>query len=449
MPCKDELVEKARLAHMKAFKKMPLVAMFLRPVSGCREDELGYAFVLEDGTWYVTPLSEQLEDRYWVSMVVHEGLHRLLKHHERGVEFIEKAKIPVDAWLIAIDVVVNRIVEDAGLPLNGSWVDARKVARAIGVDVDVLLKLSAEAIALLLARKCKEKRGDNKIECDGISVPAWEKERFWREAKRKKSREGKESGRGISVKDVEEEIRRAMKDEDGSLEDGMKRELEKLTEEEKRELMEKAVIAKQMEKYNKHAGIGKGLAGLIVELLEPKVRWEDILRAKLGSWSKRWRTRTYTKPSKKGSVGGILRRGTKKLGVPPVVAIIDVSGSMIGVLGRVFSELERLSKLTRVDVITFDDGVQEVIRNYRGLNGRKISGGGGTMISEALDVASKILRPGSLMVVMSDFYLGDWAEFNEKMYRMPGEKVFLVVDGSRESTDELKKYGTVIIVDER
>lgn len=116
---------------------------------------------------------------------------------------------------------------------------------------------------------------------------------------------------------------------------------------------------------------------------------------------------------------------------PRVLVVLDVSGSHIGLLPICFSEIWSIAqkKGAVVEVLTFDDGVQEILeiktkRDLMQIMRKGLRGGGGTSLQGVWDRIAKMRDPYRMCVVMTDGYLS------------PGKKpkipvVWMVTPGGR------------------
>lgn len=97
---------------------------------------------------------------------------------------------------------------------------------------------------------------------------------------------------------------------------------------------------------------------------------------------------------------------------PRLLVILDVSGSHIGMLPVCFSEIWSIAqkKGAVVEVMTFDDGVQEVIeiknkQDFKQVMRQGLRGGGGTSLQGVWDRITKMRDPYRMCIVMTDGYL--------------------------------------------
>lgn len=171
---------------------------------------------------------------------------------------------------------------------------------------------------------------------------------------------------------------------------------------------------------------GRGQGSLLMELAadmpKPQVPWNKVLRrstnrglgTKLNDSYVRYGSNTKT----------ALARGARNVPYSPgttifterprVLVILDVSGSHIGMLPVCFSEIWSIAQMKGavVEVMTFDDGVQEVLeiknkQDFLQIMRRGIRGGGGTSLQGVWDKVQKMRDPYRMCVVMTDGYLSE------------------------------------------
>ena len=171
-------------------------------------------------------------------------------------------------------------------------------------------------------------------------------------------------------------------------------------------------------------GIGQGslLMELSGDLPKPIVPWDRILRkettrglgTKLNDSYVRYGSNTMTALARRQRNVPYSPGTTIFTERPRVLVILDVSGSHIGMLPVCFSEIWSIAqkKGAIVEVMTFDDGVQEVIeirnkQDFRQVMKRGIRGGGGTTLQGVWDKVAKMRDPYRMCVVMTDGYLSE------------------------------------------
>lgn len=222
------------------------------------------------------------------------------------------------------------------------------------------------------------------------------------------------------------------------------------------EKMESARLAiEQIVQGLKSQGRGQGslLLELAADMPRPVVPWNHILRrvatrglgTKLNDSYTRWGFSTTSAIARRSRHVPFSPGTTIFTERPRVLVILDVSGSHIGMLPVCFAEIWSIAQMKGaiVEVMTFDDGVQEVIeiRNRADFNKimkNGIRGGGGTWLGDVWAKVAKMRDPYRMAVVMTDGYLDAG-----KKPKIP--VVWLVTHGGR--TDGLN-YGEVISLPE-
>lgn len=198
---------------------------------------------------------------------------------------------------------------------------------------------------------------------------------------------------------------------------------------------------------------GRGQGSLLMELAAdmPKavVPWNRILRrvttrglgTKLNDSYVRYGSSTMTALARGESAVPYSPGTTIFTERPRILVVVDVSGSHVGMLPHCFSEIWSIAKMKGavVEVMTFDDGVQEVIeirsrQDFVRILKTGIKGGGGTFLGDVWRRIDKLRDPYRMCVVMTDGYLhaGDKPKI---------PVVWLVTHGG---SDEFATYGEVI-----
>lgn len=171
----------------------------------------------------------------------------------------------------------------------------------------------------------------------------------------------------------------------------------------------------------KMQGIGQGnmLLALESDLPPPVVPWDHILRRTV---TRSLGTRLTDSYNKLGvSTKAALAMGRKPMFQPGttifterprILTVLDVSGSHLGELKQCFSEVWSIARMKNaaVDLITFDDGVQQMmevkdIRDFQKILDEGITGGGGTSLSNVFKEIKKMRTPYRSCVIMTDGYL--------------------------------------------
>ena len=169
-------------------------------------------------------------------------------------------------------------------------------------------------------------------------------------------------------------------------------------------------------------GHGKGslMLTLAEDLPEPVIPWQHIIRRAIVSGVGIRMVDSYSRPSTVtlGQIG----RGSRPVyrpGIsifdkrPRILNVLDVSGSHVSELPQCFSEVWNQAKLkdAAIDLVTFDDGVQEKLeikdkRDFKRILERGIKGGGGTeLLDDVFDEVRKMKHPYKMIIIMTDGYL--------------------------------------------
>lgn len=172
----------------------------------------------------------------------------------------------------------------------------------------------------------------------------------------------------------------------------------------------------------KLAGVGKGsmIIDMSADLPPPVVPWERVLRRVITSGLGTRMEDSYTRfgsPTRSSLAMGSrhvpFSPGTTIFtDRPKILVILDVSGSNVGNLPQCFSEIWSIArkKGAIVEILTFDDGVQQKIliqsqRDFNKVMKEGIRGNGGTSLHGVFEEASKMRDPYKSMIVMTDGYL--------------------------------------------
>lgn len=128
---------------------------------------------------------------------------------------------------------------------------------------------------------------------------------------------------------------------------------------------------------------------------------------------------------------------------PRVLVVLDTSGSHVNELRQCFSEIQSIARMRNaaIDVITFDDGVQDKIeiknkQDFKKVLEKGVSGGGGTNLGNVFEEAKKMKTPYKVMIIMTDGYLTPPKDTK-------GIKIMWVVTPGG-TTEGLNKSGEVI-----
>ena len=162
--------------------------------------------------------------------------------------------------------------------------------------------------------------------------------------------------------------------------------------------------------------LGGGLPRGVLEVLEPKVNWREMLRDFMSSVANGRDTTTWRRPNRRYLHQGVYMPSMYSESMGEIVVAIDTSGS-IGerALSEFASELASIcdtaapSKLTLLWWDTKVRGVQEFEGDYTGLTSSLIPvGGGGT----SFDCVGDYILANNIMpecvVTLTDGYIADW-----------------------------------------
>lgn len=169
---------------------------------------------------------------------------------------------------------------------------------------------------------------------------------------------------------------------------------------------------------------GRGQGGLLLKLAEdlpkPVVPWNQVLRrvATRGLGTKLNDSYTRFGPSTMFAIARRERVVPYSPGTtifterPRVLVILDVSGSHLSQIKLCFSEIWSIAKMKSavVDVMTFDDGVREILeikdkRDFDKILRRGVQAGGGTWLKDVWAQVAQMRDPYRMAVVMTDGYL--------------------------------------------
>lgn len=167
-------------------------------------------------------------------------------------------------------------------------------------------------------------------------------------------------------------------------------------------------------------GQGSLLMELVADLPKPVVPWNKIIRrlvtrgmgTKLNDSYVRFGTSTKTAIARGSRIVPFSPGTTIFTEKPRVLVVLDVSGSHIGMLPVCFSEIWSIAQMRGaiVEVLTFDDGVQEILEiknksDFYSVLRKGIKGGGGTTLRGVWKTIEKMRDPYRMVIVMTDGYL--------------------------------------------
>jgi len=171
----------------------------------------------------------------------------------------------------------------------------------------------------------------------------------------------------------------------------------------------------------KMQGVGKGnvLLALENDLPDPVIPWNMVIRKTITRDLGTNMTDSYAKL-------GVSTRAALAMGRPApyqpgmtifterprVLVVLDVSGSHLSEINQCFAEIWSIvcMKNAAVDVVTFDDGVQQKMEIKRKVDFKRIldqgiTGGGGTDLGDVFDEIKNMRTPYRLAIIMTDGYL--------------------------------------------
>ncbi len=315
----------------------------------------------------------KLSIKQQVAVIIHEALHIARKDKERA-----KSKKYRGVYNVASDVVINEFVKALGLELPSNCWEAERVAFLISCNPDEVRRMSAEEIYYRLVRcGCTDVSGDGDVDTACVIEPD---------------------------------------EDDVVVHEGTNEEISDLDIEVSHTLM------KQM-------GLQVNDFDIYFNNLKPsKVNWREILRTTLinslrtksrYSWMKINRKLPYLAPGK-------LRGVSRRLSDPYYIFILmDVSGSIASdtnVLDQFFSEVCKIASefKSKIILITWDDRVREIIevRSPDDVKNRGYKGAGLTKITQALEVAIKLVRDWSVRRLATIVLTDGWIEYDNKDFEL-------------------------------
>lgn len=171
------------------------------------------------------------------------------------------------------------------------------------------------------------------------------------------------------------------------------------------------------------------------ELATAVVPWQHLLHRFVRRASAKAST-DWGRPSRRIDVFGM--PGRKRKVRCRLAVIVDVSGSVSEpILSRFFAELEKLSLLASLVVLTWDDRKREFISPYRNGDWTRLasSGGGGTDMAAPMDWLRSGGHCGDGVIMLTDGYC---------IWPKPAPVPFLVVCSSAPGQVEPPTYGHMI-----
>ncbi len=196
-----------------------------------------------------------------------------------------------------------------------------------------------------------------------------------------------------------------------------------------RDAVKSAVVDSYM--AAKHAGSAPGHMDRVIDsLLKPEIDWRELIRSTLREALGGRVRRTWGRVNRKLP---LLRPGKTTLGAGDVIALPDVSGSISQEeLRKMLSEIAGIAAQlsAKVKVIPWDaeaKGVFEV-RRPREVAEIPLRGGGGTVLTPALEVAEREIRlPRTPVVVLSDWFIDDERRARRKLEELSRKAELILV----------------------
>jgi predicted metal-dependent peptidase len=346
--------------------QFPFLASLLHKVRVIIEDTGDLIHVTPDNELCIGRTFVNLGGRERLFVLAHGILHVALLHARRGI-----GKEPI-RWNLAADVVVNHALSLAGLDVPAGAVTGERLDLPSGWENQTVEKIyemipSTPELPLMLPG------GDLLFASKG--------------------KEG-ERGRGTGKERV-------------VIQEGESQLYERLDGEElqrrwRREFHKAWQLAKMAGKCP------SGLERWVERLLKPSTDVRALLRAYIREGLGRMVVANWLRPSRKNPD----LPWVKRLGLPTIHALVDTSGS-IGEeeLSLFLGTLQEFRNQTEITVTCWDAEAYETVK----VRGRdilpwvkgKIKGGGGTVIAPALKKTLERMKPGDIVVVLTDGYIYD------------------------------------------
>ena len=360
-------------------------------------------------TLYLSPLFFKLSIKSQMAVLIHEISHVIQAHPARQKDFVHGDPERAKAFNIAADALVNVVVEklldsDVLAKLSNELSDIfntsvdvvrpRNVARAIGVDINELLTMSAERIAeQLLQRNTVDKMRENTGQTPGDLL---EKPQGGEVLQEGQGFEEQQSFASISTQKAKEFGKR---------------------------------LAAQAYSLAKAAGSVPGvIERLVRDVIKEKIDWRRQLRGALSIALGEDVKMANIVVNKKlpGVVPGKLRLGAN------ITVLVDVSGSIGNEELRQFmAELYAIAKASRstLRAVFWDAEVQNdvEIKSPQDVYRVRPKGGGGTILMSAIEYfEKKYARQTDVLIVLSDWLVyDDRKELAKRLARLPMEKIFV------------------------
>ena len=175
--------------------------------------------------------------------------------------------------------------------------------------------------------------------------------------------------------------------------------------------------------------------------MKSKVDWRALLREAIREGLGKTVVTTYRRLNRKVDIFP----GLKRLTMPTIWALVDVSGSVSqNELRQFFTEIYAIAKQfnSRIVVVEWDAQVQKVfeIRKPSDVRNVKVRGRGGTVIRDALEYVTNKAKYGDAVVVFSDFWIDDIAspQVKELLAKLSQKCTLIGVSTSKEPPQPFK-----------
>ena len=359
---------------------------------------------------YVTPLYLSLSKEKRVHGLIHDMLHVLLLHPQRGKVLKEREREEFNTfcfWLAA-DLKVELIIQDEGFPFRPTWVLNYTISDSLLTKQQARI-MSLEEIYYLLKQKIPKK--DYQIKMDFIIEGGITRER----------RKGETQSEGQFI------LQEGKHFVNGKLD--------------AKEAVQEALRKRAL--YGKSAGKGRGtLFREIEQTYNIKVMqsWQTFMRDLVWRYAMMFKRSTWRKPNRK-----LPRdlRGKQKTSEGKVFIFIDVSGSISKEEFEYFvSYAQNLLKYCNGTIVFWDDGVESVYDVKRGEDLKKkikgTIGGGGTRFTPVVRDFKDKIDNWSLVFVFTDGHLLDRANAIKAIKtQLKGKKILITSDRDVEGFDEI------------
>ena len=353
--------------------KSPFIGSFITKlqVKFVQVDEIAF---VDDATLYLTPLWMELDEKTKYFVLAHEAMHIALLHSLRAKD-IKETEGAVNLYLfnVAADCVINRMLEfEVGyVPENA--VTPSFIASMTGVPQCDVERMSTEETYNLL----KEKASTSQISLHTDLIASVDVS---------ESKTIQEGSKDFNSENVGKEI--------------------------KLKVSESLVISKIA---------GKASAEIereVGEILKPKINWR-MLRQSVINFIGRSVVNTYTRMNRR--VPDL--PGIKRVSTPDVFVLIDTSGSISNdELEQFLAELYSICKTlqSKLTVVVWESGVKGVFKvtKLSDLKKVRLTGGGGTRLTPALQYCMQNTKRNDVIVIFSDFIVSDPTTSKELLERL-------------------------------